>query len=119
MSYRLEPWIEQRIKGEQLTPLTTLIAGYMDKGIAYKDAVDTPYTFRYYGREKSTDDILQSDNFAEKFYEIQSTAFERLWDTHTRKDKELLPVALSSVLLLSADENVRKILRKMFDFMNK
>jgi hypothetical protein len=129
MSYRLAPWIEKRIEREELQPLSGLIPGYaQDTAMGYEDAVDTPYTLRYYGATgsfggtvvpPSTADILQKPNFANNFYEIQTTAFDDLWKADQRVDRELLSIALSSIFFLSADENIRKIQKKLFDMLYK
>jgi hypothetical protein len=129
MSYRLAPWIEKRIEREELQPLSSLIRGYaQDSAMGYEDAVDTAYTLRYYGATgsfggtvtpPSTADILQKPNFANNFYEIQTTAFDDLWKADQRVDRELLSIALSSIFFLSADENIRKIQKKLFDMLYK
>jgi hypothetical protein len=129
MSYRLAPWIEKRIEREEIQPISMLRPGYpKDSGMGFKDSVDNPYTLRYYGRTESkltpsgvisTYDLLQKPDFANYFYEVQSTAFDDLWDAHKRVDVGLLPIALSSIFLISADENVRKIQKRLFDMLNR
>jgi hypothetical protein len=86
----LQRWAQGRVGVEQIQPLNTILGVTMFDAneVAYRDRVDDPYTLKYYGSYAA----------AGGFSEVLTMAFTGLRDSHNRKDKELLQVAIEAIL---------------------
>jgi hypothetical protein len=86
-------WARGRTKGEQIQSLQSLqpTHGYGKKEVAYRDAVDNPYTLRKY---------MEGPSVKTGFLEVLSMAFtvSRTAPIRARTDKDLLRTGIEAVL---------------------
>jgi hypothetical protein len=86
----LQRWAQGRAGTEQIQPLNTIrgVTMFDANEVAYVDRVDDPYTLKYYGPRGA----------AGGFSEVLTMAFTGLSQSHERKDKELLAIAVEAIL---------------------
>lgn len=90
-----EDWALSRIGAEKRVRLNTIpqyaARKYRNDETGYVDAVDEPYTLKYY---PFTDESLHS------FWEVLTMGFTGLESSHQRKDKDLLQIAINAIMNL-------------------
>lgn len=90
---RMGEFARGRIRGEKIKSYNDMMGGgYKKSERGYRDATDSPYTFKKYNRRDS------GGWRADGFLEVLTMAFTDLGTAHSRTDKQLLRVAVEAIL---------------------
>lgn len=85
---RMGEFARGRVRGEQIKTYNEMMGGgFGDNERGYRDATDSPYTFKKY-----------DGTIADGFMEVLTMAFTDLGTAHGRTDKQLLRVAVEAIL---------------------